>query len=124
MSKVKSLVLSLVISGMFMSVANAGIIFGEPITPADVPSMPSVSSPQVSTPPVHIQLGEPVVISPSVPVVQSPVPVHIQLGQPVVQSLPAVNAPVHIQLGEPVVSSPVVPSVPVEPVVATPRIEF
>ena len=120
MSKVKSAVLGLVISGMFMSVANAGIILGEPITPAEIPSMaPAQVSPQV-----HIQLGEPVVSSPVAPVVQGPVPLHIQLGQPVVQSSPVVNAPVHIILGEPIVSSPVVPSVPVKPVVATPRIEF
>lgn len=95
--KVKSAVFGLVISGMFMSVANAGIILGEPITPAEIPSMaPAQVSPQV----------------------------HIQLGEPVVQSSPVVNAPVHIILGEPIVSSPVVPSVPVKPVVATPRIEF
>jgi hypothetical protein len=117
-------VLGVVVSGALMQVADAGVIFGEPFTPADIPAPVSGNPAGSANGPATFNLGEPVVATP-MPSVPVQTPLHIQLGQPLVQNVPTptipANTPLHVQLGQPLVQSAPTPVVSDS---GAPHIEF
>jgi hypothetical protein len=113
----KLAVLGIVVSGAFMQVANAGVIFGESMAPV-VPTQPVITSPVVVPVPSsapNVVFGEPLVQSAPAPVINTNAPMHIVIGEPIVRAAPVpsvpVKTPVHVILGEPLSSTTPTPVV-------------